>query len=586
MNDKRNKSSSDYSECYEVNGRMLAELSIKQFAIIDELNIDFNRGMTVLTGETGAGKSILLDAIGLLVGGRGSSEFVRYGQDKAEIEGLFIVEAGHPILEAASQYGIEIEDGTVILRRDLHSSGKSVCRVNGKMMPLSTLREFGRQLVDIHGQHEHQHLMDAEYHLGILDSFAEGDVTPLLEQYREAYKAWNDVANELKRLSQSEQELAQRMDLLAFQTNGIEAAALQVGEEQALTEERDELANFERIHQHVRLSYEAVADESRGLDQIGVAMREMEEASTLSTSLSPMAETISNAYFLLEDAKFQLRDQLDSLEFDPIRLDEIETRLALFQQLKRKYGATIDEVIAYGEKVAEELKSMTNREEHLQELTEKLERLEVDVRESGLALSAARKRAATELEQAIHRELQELYMEKTRFEVRFKEGAFRQDGLDQVEFYMMTNVGEPFKPLAKVASGGELSRVMLALKSIFSRTVGVASIIFDEVDTGVSGRVAQAMGEKIFRLSVGSQVLCITHLAQVAAMADQHLYITKSETDERTKTNVSVLDRQQRIDELGRMIAGPQMTELTKQHVEELLDMSLQLKRKFIEGVS
>jgi len=472
------------------------------------------------------------------------------------------------------------------LRRDLHSSGKSVCRVNGKMMPLSTLRELGRLLVDIHGQHEHQHLMDAEYHLGILDSFAEAELAPLLERYREAYVDWKNVADELKRLSQSEQELAQRMDLLAFQTNEIEAAELKVGEEQALTEERNELANFERIHQHVRLSYEAVADESKGLDQIGIAMREMEEASSLSTSLAPMAETISNAYFLLEDAKFQLRDQLDSLEFDPIRLDEIETRLALFQQLKRKYGATIDEVITYGEKIADELKSMTNREEHLQELSDRLARLEQQVRTTGLALSAARKQAATELEKAIQRELKELYMEKTQFEVRFKEGPFKADGLDQVEFYMMTNVGEPFKPLAKVASGGELSRVMLALKSIFSRTVGVASIIFDEVDTGVSGRVAQAMGEKIFRLSVGSQVLCITHLAQVAAMADQHLYITKTETDERTKTNVSTLGHADRVDELGRMIAGAQMTDLTKQHVEELLTMSLQLKRKFIEGVS
>ncbi|WP_114165998.1 DNA repair protein RecN [Exiguobacterium sp. TNDT2] len=565
---------------------MLAELSIKQFAIIDELNITFNRGMTVLTGETGAGKSILLDAIGLLVGGRGSSEFVRYGQDKAEIEGLFNVESDHPIIEAAIQYGIEIEEGTVILRRDLHSSGKSVCRVNGKMMPLSTLRELGRLLVDIHGQHEHQHLMDAEYHLGILDSFAEAELAPLLDRYRNAYVDWKNVADELKRLSQSEQELAQRMDLLAFQTNEIEAAELKVGEEQALTEERNELANFERIHQHVRLSYEAVADEAKGLDQIGVAMREMEEASALSTSLAPMAETISNAFFLLEDAKFQLRDQLDSLEFDPVRLDEIETRLALFQQLKRKYGATIDEVITYGEKISDELKSMTNREEHLQELSDRLARLEQKVRTTGLALSEARKQAATELEMAIQRELKELYMEKTQFEVRFKEGPFKADGLDQVEFYMMTNVGEPFKPLAKVASGGELSRVMLALKSIFSRTVGVASIIFDEVDTGVSGRVAQAMGEKIFRLSVGSQVLCITHLAQVAAMADQHLYITKTETDDRTKTNVSLLGHSERVDELGRMIAGAQMTDLTKQHVEELLTMSLQLKRKFIEGVS
>ncbi|MFC4680530.1 DNA repair protein RecN [Exiguobacterium aestuarii] len=565
---------------------MLAELSIKQFAIIDELNIPFNRGMTVLTGETGAGKSILLDAIGLLVGGRGSSEFVRYGQDKAEIEGMFMVESDHPVIEAAEQYGIEIEDGTVILRRDLHSSGKSVCRVNGKMMPLSTLREFGRLLVDIHGQHEHQHLMDSEFHLGILDHFAEKEVGPLLEEYQTAYAAWKQVADELKRLSQSEQELAQRMDLLSFQTKEIEAAELKAGEEQALTEERDELANFERIHQHIRLSYEAVAEESNGLDHIGVAMREMEEASQLSSSLASVSETISNAYYLLEDAKFQLRDQLDSLEFDPIRLDEIESRLALFQQLKRKYGTTIEEVIAYGEQVSDELKSMTNREELLQTLSEDLVRLEKVAKEAGTRLSAARKEAAESLQHAIHRELKELYMEKTAFEVRFRTTTLKQDGLDDVEFYMMTNVGEPFKPLAKVASGGELSRVMLALKSIFSRTVGVASIIFDEVDTGVSGRVAQAMGEKIFRLSVGSQVLCITHLAQVAAMADQHLYITKTETNDRTKTNVATLDRESRIDELGRMIAGIQMTDLTKQHVEELLEMSQQVKQKFIKGVS
>lgn len=565
---------------------MLAELSIKQFAIIDELTIPFDRGMTVLTGETGAGKSILLDAIGLLVGGRGSSEFVRYGQDKAELEGLFLVEPGHPVFAAADQYGIEIEDGTIILRRDLHSSGKSVCRVNGKMMTLSSLREFGRLLVDIHGQHEHQHLMDAEFHLGILDQFADKTVSPLRDEYQTIFAAWKRVADELKRLSQSEQELAQRMDLLLFQTKEIEAAALKEGEEQSLMEEREELANFERIHQHLRLSYEALSSEATGLDQIGGAMRELDEAATLSNGLTPLAETVSNAYYLLEDATFQLRNQLDALEFDPVRLDEIESRLALFQQLKRKYGTTIDEVMAYGEKITQELDSMTNREEHLQSLSDELARLEESLTEAGARLTAQRKEAALALEIAIHRELQELYMEKTAFEVRFETGPFKLDGMDRVEFYMMTNVGEPFKPLAKVASGGELSRVMLALKSIFSRSVGVAAIIFDEVDTGVSGRVAQAMGEKIFRLSVGSQVLCITHLAQVAAMADQHLYITKTETDERTKTNVTSLDVTSRVDELGRMIAGAQMTDLTKQHVEELLEMSHQLKQKFIKGVS
>lgn len=566
---------------------MLAELSIKQFAIIDELDVTFDKGMTVLTGETGAGKSILLDAIGLLVGGRGSTEFIRYGQAKAEIEGLFLVDMNHPIQPLAEQHGIDVEEGAIILRRELHGTGKSVCRVNGKMMPLSVLREFGRLLVDIHGQHEHQHLMDAEYHLGILDYFDSERLSSLREAYSETYIEWRETADKLASMSRSEQEIAQRLDLLLFQTKEIEAAELKEGEEQALLEERNELANFERIHQSVRNSYHAISEEGQGLDQIGVAMRDLEEAATLSPSLQAIADTVSGAYYALEDAKFQLRDQLEQLEFDPSRLDMIETRLALFQQLKRKYGTTVDDVIAYGETIAEELNTMTNREEHLQEIAAKLERLEAALRTRAEALTLARKDAARTLEEAIHRELQELYMEKTRFEVKFFASEnFRADGGDRVEFYMMTNVGEPFKPLAKIASGGELSRVMLALKSIFSRSVGVASIIFDEVDTGVSGRVAQAMGEKIFRLAIGSQVLCITHLAQVAAMADHHLHISKTEANERTKTHVELLNDEQRVHELGRMIAGPQMTDLTKQHVEELLEMARGLKGKLVEGVS
>ncbi|ACB60391.1 DNA repair protein RecN (Recombination protein N) [Exiguobacterium sp. PvP048] len=568
---------------------MLAELSIKQFAIIDQLQIDFKKGMTVLTGETGAGKSIVLDAIGLLIGGRGSAEFVRYGEDKAELEGLFMIEDGHMAYTLAEEYGIDMEDGMIILRRDLFASGKSVCRVNHKLVTLTILREFGRALVDLHGQHEHQHLMESTYHQTILDDFGHATIAPILERYQERFQQYEEKRDALQALAQSEQELAQRIDLLSFQTEEIDSAKLRTGEEEDLLSERNRLANFEKLHASLSAAYDALHDERRGIDSVGDAMRELQQASSIDDEFSGQSDTLANAFYALEEVGYAVRDQLETLEFDSNRLDEIELRLSVFQQLKRKYGATIEEVIAYGKKIGVELDTMTNRDERIEKLKTEVEQLETELFDIGGELSQARRKAAHHLGEAIHLELRQLYMEKARFEIRFlqdgKAPTLRKNGIDFVEFYIMTNAGEPFKSLGKVASGGELSRIMLGLKSIFSRSVGVASIIFDEVDTGVSGRVAQAMAEKIYRLSIDSQVLCITHLPQVASIADQHLYIRKIEETDRTTTQVNVLTDSERGNELGRMISGTHMTDLTLRHAEELMEQAMNMKESLKNGV-
>lgn len=568
---------------------MLAELSIKQFAIIDQLQIHFKKGMTVLTGETGAGKSIVLDAIGLLIGGRGSAEFVRYGEDKAELEGLFMIEDGHMVYTLAEEYGIDVEDGSIILRRDLFASGKSVCRVNNKLVTLTILREFGRVLVDLHGQHEHQHLMENTYHQSILDDFGHEKILPLLHAYQTRYGSYEEKRTALQSLAQSEQELAQRIDLLSFQTEEISSANLRQGEEDELLSERNRLANFEKLHDSLKAAYDALHDEMRGIDSVGDAMRELQQASSIDDQFASQSDAIASAFYGLEEVGYAIRDQLETLEFDSNRLDEIEQRLSVFQQLKRKYGATIEEVITYGEKIRIELDTMTNRDERIEKLKAEVELLEGELFKIGNKLSTARRQAAQSLSDAIHLELRELYMEKARFEIRFmqdgKTPTLRKNGIDQIEFYIMTNAGEPFKALGKVASGGELSRIMLGLKSIFSRSLGVASIIFDEVDTGVSGRVAQAMAEKIYRLSIDGQVLCITHLPQVASMADQHLYIRKVEETDRTTTQVNVLTESERGNELGRMISGTHMTDLTLRHAEELMDQAMGMKESLKNGV-
>lgn len=560
---------------------MLAELSIKNFAIIEHLTLSFEKGLTVFTGETGAGKSIIIDAIQLLAGGRGSSEFVRYGEKKAEIEGLFFVEDSHSVISLLDEYGIDTNEGTIVIQRDISSNGKSICRINHKLVTLSVLKAVGNKLIDIHGQYEHQSLMQKENHRSLLDDFGKKSIQSVLEQYETLFKTCNELKQKQKKFIENEQQLAQRLDLIQYQLKEIQDANLSINEDVELEDEKTKLANYEKLYDSLGSAYESLTQENGGLFWVAEAMKQLEQVHDIDKDLASLYEAISNCYYVLEDVMFQIKDKWDKLEFDPNRLNTIESRLNQITMLKRKYGTSIQEILDYAEKIKDELDSLVNREEHLSHLNEEINKIEEKLLKTGEKLREIRKKVAKTLSENIQKELKSLYMEKTKVTIEFKPlEHFATYGLDEIEFFISTNPGEPLKPLVKIASGGELSRIMLALKTIFSSHEGTTSIIFDEVDTGVSGRVAQAMAEKIQKLSLTSQVFCITHLPQVAAIADHHMYISKEVTENnRTTTNVKKLKNEEKVKEIARMISGAKMTDLTKQHAEELIQLAEKIKR-------
>ena len=554
---------------------MLQELSIKDFAIIDEIQISFQPKMTVLTGETGAGKSIIIDALGLLAGGRGSTEFIRKGEKKAVIQGLFTLPREANTYNILEEYGIDSEDGQIILQRDLYRGGRNICRINGMMVNLATLRKVGETLIDIHGQNEHQELMKPENHMDLLDEY-DKKISELRNQYQVVYQNYRKLKLSMEKKEADEKAWAQRLDMLNFQVKEIGEAGLKINEEDELVEEKNKLDNFQAIHDALELSYQILSGEKIDVvGNLGNAMNELSDVSDLSENLQEINTKISDAFYSLEDVARDISDELDSMEWNGERLNEIEERLELIHQLKRKYGDTIEDILHYHSRIVKELREMENAEQNSEKQERQLSEALEKVKELAIKLSKQRKKSAKKLEKMIHEQLSALYMDKAVFEVKFLNNSkLYSKGIDKVEFYIQTNLGEEMGPLAKIASGGELSRIMLALKTIFSQKMGVTSIIFDEVDTGVSGRVAQAIAEKISQISNNSQVLCITHLPQVAAIADNHYYISKSVNDGRTETSLEELDEKQKIREIARMLSGSEITELTLKHAEELIKMS------------
>jgi DNA repair protein RecN (Recombination protein N) len=564
---------------------LLREISIKNFAIIEHLEVTFDEGLTVLTGETGAGKSIIIDAVQLLAGGRGSQEFIRHGATKAELEGLFTIEEeAHPIIDKLVEFGIDVQDGVVILRRDLNSNGKTVCRVNGKLVTIAILREIGSQLIDIHGQHENQEIMHERSHIHLLDHFAGEKLNHAYENYSELYESYRKLKRKLEKADNNEQQVAQRIDLYSFQLKEINAAALVVGEEDQLEEEKQKLQNFNRLFERLNTAYVSISGDTHALDWVGSAMSDMEDAASVDKSLKPHAETIATSFYSLQDTAHELKSILDDMEFDPARLEVVEERLALHLSLKRKYGKTIEDILMHRDKITEELESLVSRDERLFAEQEKLAQLLQDLEIEAEELSIIRQKSSNQLEDAIMEQLEQLHMGKASFKVeitRKAAGTFDSNGYDDVNFLISTNVGEPLKPLVKVASGGEISRIMLAIKTIFSKHQGITSLIFDEVDTGVSGRVAQAIAEKIAIIATNSQVLCISHLPQVAAMADHHYLIKKIVISDRTMTEIHDVIESDRTEELSRMLSGAETTPLTLKHAEELLNLAAERKKSF-----
>ncbi|PKR78947.1 DNA repair protein RecN [Halalkalibacillus sediminis] len=572
---------------------MLAQISIKDFAIIDQITVNFQEGLTVLTGETGAGKSIIIDAIQLLAGARASVEFVRHDADQASIEGIFFIDNdSHPVKNVISQLDLpEDEEGSVILERFITSKGKSICRVNGKLVTLGILKEVGQKLIDIHSQHETQSLMNPEKHVELLDYFNGQKIDSAKKSYLEVYNEWSTIQKRFKDLSENEQEVAQRVDLLKFQLNELQEAQLEVDEDEQLEEERNQLANFEKIFEGLQATYYSLYGENKGLDFLSNAMTSLEMLEDVDESLQTLSEQMKSAYFTIEELSFELRNRLDSLEYQPERLNEIESRLNELNRLKRKYGQSIKELVDLMISMEEELEKLENKDTHLHALEKQIKELTEDALMEAQNLHEIRIQTSRELKDSIHKELKDLYLDKATFDVEFtrasgniswKDESIRlmKNGIDQIQFLISTNPGEPVKPLHKVASGGEISRIMLALKSIFSQHQGITSVIFDEVDTGVSGRVAQSIAQKIQEISKGSQVLCISHLPQVAAMADQHLLIEKDQDLNQTKTSVKKLEKEQSVEEIGRMISGSELTDATKKHALELIEQANNQKAK------
>lgn len=550
---------------------MLTNISIKNVAVIDSLSVDFHKGVTALTGETGAGKSIIIDSINLILGDRANREVVRYGSEKAVVQAVFDVPA--TIRGILEENDIEPEDGQLIITRTLTSDGKSAARINGMAVTLGVLREIADRLINIHGQHDNQALLTPAKHIGFLDAYAFS--TDKLDLYKSTLREKRGVEKKLAALKMDEREKMQRIDLLDYQVNEIKKAGLTRGEEDDLKEQRDIYANAEHITSAIGEAYGNLyaGDEVQSAyDGVSIAVNALSEISGLNPRLQELYETLSGVMYTIEDAAHELKEFGDGIDYDEQELNDIEERLDLISRLKRKYGGTVDDILKYLEAAERELNDIRLSDEKTAELTAELEKITEKLNEEGRALSDIRKQAAAKLEAEIEGALHELNMEKARFCVSVDmTGEFYDNGMDKVEFLISTNPGEPLKPLVKIASGGELSRVMLAIKSILADTDEVETLIFDEIDTGVSGRAAVSIANKLRKIAKNKQVICITHLPQLTAAADNHYLIEKNTDGEMASTTLRELDEKGREEELARIIDGREVSELALSHARQML---------------
>lgn len=550
---------------------MLLEISIKNFAIIEAISLNFEKGMTVLTGETGAGKSIIIDAMNMMLGARATTDVIRHGAPKAEIEGLFSVENSHALQMIFDEQGIELGD-EIIIRREILQNGRSVSRVNGQMVNLSVLRSIGQYLVDIHGQHDQEELMRPQLHIQMLDGFGDADFLELKQAYQTNFDAYRKMRKQLLEIKKNQEEHKARIEMLEFQMAEIESASLQPGEDLKLNQERDKLLNHKNIADTLTNAYTMLDNEEfSSLANVRSAMNDMESLEDYDAEYREISSSLSESYYVLEDVTKRLEDIIEDLDFDGNRLMQIESRLDLIHSITRKYGGNVDDVLMYFVKITEEYNLLTGNHLSSDDMETELKKLEVSLVDLATKLASARHNLAQQLEIEIQQELKDLYMDKARFQVQFTKGKFTREGNESVEFYISTNPGEDFKPLVKVASGGELSRLMLAIKSAFSRKEGKTSIVFDEVDTGVSGRVAQAIAQKIHKIGQHGQVLAISHLPQVIAIADYQFFIEKISNDHSTVSTVRLLTVEERVEEVAKMLAGENVTEAALSQARELL---------------
>lgn len=555
---------------------MLENLHIKNVALIEECEISFGSGLNILTGETGAGKSMVIDSLHFALGGRVGKDFLRRGQKTASVEALFSIETPS-MQEKLAENGIETEeDGALLIARTLNESGKTVCRINGSTSTVGMLKEISEDLIDIYGQHEHQSLLNPAKHIRLLDRFCGPAFTEALEKYKESFQSLREVEKQMKALMGDEAQREQRMDILQFQKEEIESAALRAGEEEELLEQKKRLSGMEKL---IRLTEESIALLYDGKDplpsaceQMGDALAKLREAVELDNRLAGFLEELEDAYARVEDAVRDLKREAEGQEANPEALEEIEERLQLIYKLKRKYGGSEDAVLAFYDSVVRELDFLTNSSEKTAELAKKRAEEQKKLKAAGKMLSELRRTTAKQVEEQIEAALRDMEMKNARFHIQIEEKAeWGPEGRDKVEFLISANAGEALKPLAKIASGGEMSRVMLALKTVLVDADEIGTFIFDEIDTGVSGRTARKVGEKMSVLGRKRQILCITHLPQIAALADRHFLIEKHSEGDATTTEVFSLEEEESVREVARLMGGSNVTETTLAAARELM---------------
>ena len=547
---------------------MLSLLHIENIAVIEQSDISFDAGFNVLTGETGAGKSIVIDAISAILGERAYRDMIRTGANKASVRAVF---TEVPELSWFAENGIDYDPETII-QREIYLDGKNVCRVNGGLVTVSILRKLGIQLINIHGQHDSAALFDEENHLQYLDDFADNEA--LRADYLQKYDAVTALRREIDRMQMDESEKIRKMEMLRYQIEEISKAQLQSGEDDALQERRKLLQNAEKLSGGMDAAVECLyggEDSDGAASLLAQAERELSHLSRYTDSYSSLHERIADLMYQVQDAAEELRDARGALSYSADELDEIESRLDVIHRLRRKYGATCEDILAYLEKAKADLDEIEFADAHLERLQKKLEKAEQLANDAADVLHKNRETAAQDLSQRILTELAQLDMPRVQFSCEFTHTPLSVNGIDCVAFYMSANAGEALKPMSKVASGGELARIMLAMKNVLAERDRVQTLIFDEVDTGVSGRAAQKVAQKLKSVSQHKQVLCVTHLPQLAALASTHLLISKSERDGRTYTQVEPLDIEGRKRELARIIGGTNITETTLKSAEEML---------------
>ncbi|MGQ5709398.1 DNA repair protein RecN [Lactobacillus sp. PSON] len=554
---------------------MLVELDIENFAIIKDLKVRFQENMTVLIGETGAGKSILIDAVSLLTGGRGQKEMIRSGEKKAVITGLFeLEEQKNKIADLCDEYGLPHDDNQLVISRELAVKGRNVVRINGQLTTINVLREIGKYLVDIHGQNDQQMLMNQDRQIYLVDDYASESFKHDLLQYQENFQKWQKLTARLRHLRQNAQELAQKQDILQFQNDELEAANLEdPKEDEKLEEEFNELNNYQKIADTAQFFMQLYDDDERGLDTLlSEAQNAAQSLTEFGNKFKDFAKSVDDGVFALGDARSELSSLMDQMDFDEERFQYVTNRLDVLNSLKKKYGPTLEDVFKFYEKIQQELKQFETGGLDEEEIQNELSKLEKTMTGQANDLHRNREEVAHALEEKIKGELADLYMEKARFSINFEESkSFNENGMDTISFLIAPNPGEELMPLVKIVSGGEQSRLILALKAIFSQVEPVGTMIFDEIDTGVSGRVSAAIGRKMHSIAQNKQVITITHSPQVAAAGDHRYLVAKKVKDGATFTQVGPLSKEETVTAIAQMMAGKNVTNAAKQNAVDLI---------------